>query len=223
MADVNPIGIDLTTGRLKPLDVNDTLTNSGGQAILGSTGIQGVTGVLGLGATGIQGVTGVLGGGAAGLFLNFNASQGVAPSSNFATFSSRNLHGILNFDQTTPESIIFESSLPNSYNSGANLILRIYWTSQLTTGDVVWSAAFEAIDDSLDIDSDGFAAAVQASAVSTNATSGIRSVSTLIFNNSEADSIAAGSPFRLQITRVAGDSGDTLAGDAQFLCATVEQ
>lgn len=47
MANVNPFGINTTTGRLTPLSPGDMLTNSSGAAAVGSTGIQGVTGIAG--------------------------------------------------------------------------------------------------------------------------------------------------------------------------------
>lgn len=51
VADINPVGIDLTTGRLRRLSSNDILTTNGGVAAVGATGIQGATGISGTTST----------------------------------------------------------------------------------------------------------------------------------------------------------------------------
>ena len=76
MSQINPQGIDLSSGQLRSISANDTLVNSNGSSIFAGTGIQGATGLIGstgvlgntgirgvtgLGATGIQGVTGIQG------------------------------------------------------------------------------------------------------------------------------------------------------------------
>jgi hypothetical protein len=52
MANINPRGIDLTTGQSKLLGPGDTLTDSSGSVLSGATGIQGYTGSQGI--TGIE-------------------------------------------------------------------------------------------------------------------------------------------------------------------------
>lgn len=150
----------------------------------------------------------------------FRPSQAVFPTSNAPALSARNLHGILGFDDTTAESVIFEDALADSYASGSDLTIKIYWTAAATSGTVMWSAEIETLA-SQDIDSDGYDTAENSTADTTNATSGIYTVSTIALTNAEADVIAAGTPFRLRIARVPGS--DTLVGDAQLLRVTVEQ
>ena len=62
MANVNPQGVDLTTGKNKLFKMGDVLTDDQGNPLLtqGNTGIQGFTGIA-LGQTGIQGIQGVTG------------------------------------------------------------------------------------------------------------------------------------------------------------------
>lgn len=157
-------------------------------------------------------------------WITLHPGAGIEPASNFATLGVRNNHSIRNFDQTTAESIIFETAIPDSYASGSNLTIYIYWTSTATTGDAVWSASVEYIDDgTLDIDADSFDTAVQSAAVTTSGTSGVPVKSTITLSNAAADDVVAGAPIRITIARVPGDAGDTLAADAQLLRATVEQ
>lgn len=62
MANVNPQGADLSTGKNRLVKAGDVLTDDQGNPLLvqGQTGIQGVTGIA-LGQTGIQGTTGIKG------------------------------------------------------------------------------------------------------------------------------------------------------------------
>ena len=61
MANIDPFGVDLSTGKNRTVKTGDVLTDDQGNPLL----IQGVTGLLGLtgiyGQTGIQGVTGFYG------------------------------------------------------------------------------------------------------------------------------------------------------------------
>jgi len=56
MANMNPRGVDLTTGANRPILSTDTITDADGGAL---SGLQGATGISGL--TGILGTTGVFG------------------------------------------------------------------------------------------------------------------------------------------------------------------
>jgi collagen type VII alpha len=64
MANINPQGVDLTTGLNRTVKAGDTLSDADGSPITGlqgNTGIAGVTGIQGLGATGVAGSTGIQG------------------------------------------------------------------------------------------------------------------------------------------------------------------
>jgi len=75
MANIDPTGVDLSTGKGRSFKVGDTLTDDQGNPLLtqGSTGILGSTGISG--TTGIQGNTGI---GAAGdnLFIPGSITNG---------------------------------------------------------------------------------------------------------------------------------------------------
>lgn len=62
MANVDPFGVDLSTGKNRSFKVGDVLTDDQGNPLLttGNTGVQGVTGIA-LGQTGIQGILGQTG------------------------------------------------------------------------------------------------------------------------------------------------------------------
>jgi hypothetical protein len=55
MANVDPFGVDLSTGKNRTLKAGDVLTDDQGNPLVtsGNTGIQGITGIA-LGQTGIQ-------------------------------------------------------------------------------------------------------------------------------------------------------------------------
>lgn len=73
MAEINPVGIDLITGQMRPLTLDDGPTNNIGTVLNAYTGLQGVTGsqgatgaaspqgTTGIRAIGVQGITGVRG------------------------------------------------------------------------------------------------------------------------------------------------------------------
>jgi hypothetical protein len=140
-----------------------------------------------------------------------------APSTNYATPDTRNGHPTLDFDSSTAESAVFTGILPNDY-AGAGITVSLWWTATTaTSGDVMWQASLEAMAGQ-DIDSDGFATAQAFAASTANGTSGILTkVSLNISNGANMDSIAAGTAFRLKITRDAANGSDTMSGDAELL------
>lgn len=147
------------------------------------------------------------------------------PSSNNANFAVRNGILVLNFDPTTSQSGIFRGVLPANY-AGGGLTLNIYWMAETaTTGDVVWGGSIERAQDSgTDQDSDSFATEQLSTAVTTNATSGIKNKSTITFSSgANMDSLAAGEPFRIKIARKPADAGDTMTGNAQLTEAHLKE
>lgn len=67
MADINIVGIDLSTGQLRPLESSDFISDSSTNPLQGATGLPGVTGIASgqtgvvgsPGVTGVQGITGI--------------------------------------------------------------------------------------------------------------------------------------------------------------------
>lgn len=157
-------------------------------------------------------------------WIAWNMGQGVAPTSAPAGQSTRNQHRVATFDPSTDEGLVFEGALDDSYNSSNNLTVTLYWAANgATSGAAVWNVAFEYVDDgTLDLDADSFASA-QAATTTTAGTDGVLATTTITFTQSQADSIVAGSPFRLKVTRDADNGSDTLTVDAQLVRVTVEQ
>lgn len=147
------------------------------------------------------------------------------PSANYATCDTRNSIAVLDFDPATSESMVFRGMLPSNY-AGGGLTLNIYWmATTATTGGVVWGGSIErAQEGGTDQDTDSFATEQLSAAVTTNATSGIKSKSTITFTSgANMDSLAAGEPFRLKIARKPADAGDTMTGDAEFTEAHLKE
>ena len=158
------------------------------------------------------------------IFLGeFDANDAIFPSSNPAVASSRNAHPILSFDDTTPESMVFSSVLPEDYDGGG-VTVNIDWVAETAiSGDVVWGVEVERLNASgHDIDSDSFAAQ-QTDTDTTAGTSGVISRSSISLTQAQADGWEAGDSFRLRISRVAASGSDTMVDDAQILRISLEQ
>ena len=153
----------------------------------------------------------------------FDPNVATFPASAPAAASSRNEHPLIAFDDTTDENIVFHALASRDYSDGALTVDLDWVAATATTGDVMWTAAFERIaPGGQDIDSDGFAT-IQKATSTTNGTSGIVTRTSITFTQAQADAIAAGDAFRLRVTRDANDGADTLVGDAQLLRVTIRQ
>jgi len=147
--------------------------------------------------------------------FSFDVNEAIYPASNPAQAGSRNGHPLLDFDDTTDETIIFNGKMSRDY-AGGNFTLDIDWVAaSAIIGDVKWDVSFERVaPGGQDIDSDGFAA-IQTATETTSGTSGVVTRTSITFTQAQADSIAAGDTFRLKITRDASVAGDVV-GDAQI-------
>ena len=147
----------------------------------------------------------------------FTAHSNMPPASNYATLDTRNNHLVLDFDKATDESAIFGGVLPSRYGGGGLTVTLVWTGTGVTTGDVVWNAAFERIqDETTDLDADSFAAA-QAATGTTAATDGAPQYTAITFTDgAQMDSLAASEAFRLQITRDANNGSDTMDADAEL-------
>lgn len=144
-------------------------------------------------------------------------------SSNGATFDLRNQHLVLDFDDTTNESAVFGSVLPQSYGGGGITVYIHYLMTSATSGDIDWDVAIERIGDGQqDIDSDGFAAVNSVDNTTVPATSGHLDIVSVTFTNgADMDSLAVGEGFRIKITRDA--ASDTATGDAELWAIEIRE
>ena len=147
------------------------------------------------------------------------------PASDYATLDLRNLHPVLDFDDTTDEAAVFTAIMPRHYAGGGLTVYIHYAMTSAEAGDVIWEAEFERIgDQQQDIDSDGFAASLSSGAITVPGTSGLVDICTIAFTNgAEMDSVAAGEAFRIRINRDADNAGDTAVGDAELLALEIRE
>lgn len=146
------------------------------------------------------------------------------PASAFATLDFRNAHPILNYDASTNWSAVWTGILARNYGGGGLSVNVIWCAATATTGNCVWNAQVERIEDEgTDIDADSFATA-QAATGAAPATSGMAQYTTIAFTaGAQMDSLAAGEMFRLKVTRDAANGSDTMAGNAQVLGVEIRE
>jgi hypothetical protein len=162
------------------------------------------------------------GGGGTLTLARFSALDNQPPTSNYATFDTRNSIAVLDFDAGTAESAVFVGIIPEGADFSTGIAVRIVWmATSATSGDVIWTSAFER--GNTDLDADSFATGIDSSAATTNGTSGIPNVTTINHSGAEIDGLAAGDLFRLKITRKAADGADTMSGDAEIIAVEVRQ
>lgn len=157
------------------------------------------------------------GGGGTKTFKSFTPLDGQPPASAYATRDTRNSIALLDFDNTTDESVCFVGVIPEAAVTSSGIYVIIRWAaSSATSGNTRWGAAFENMN--TDIDSDSFDTAVEANSAA-NGTSGVPSVLTLTITT--IDSLVAGDTFRLKVYRAASNGGDTMVGDAEIISVEV--
>lgn len=146
------------------------------------------------------------------------------PATNYATLDLRNAHPVLDFDATTSETVYWTDVLSREYGGGGITLTVIWAATTAVTGNVVWEAAFERLEDEgTDIDADSFAA-VQAVTSTAPATSGALQYGAITFTNgAQIDSLAVGEAFRLLLRRAPADAGDTMAGDAEAVAVELRE
>lgn len=147
----------------------------------------------------------------------YHVTEGMQPSSNFATFDTRNDRWVADFDATTDESLLFDVQIPYAW-TGGNIEVDVYfYATSATSGNGVWQGAWER--GNTDVDSDSFAAAQSSGQVAVNGTSGILSKGTITFTSAQIDGTVAGEPAVIKINRDADNTSatDDAAGDLELL------
>jgi hypothetical protein len=145
------------------------------------------------------------------------------PATAYATPDVRNSLLVLDYDADADESAVFVGILPRNYANGGLTVTLHIMHSSATSGTSRWEVAFERMN--TDEDSDSFASAQSASCTASG-TSGIISTATVTFTDgAQMDSVAAGEPFRLKVTRDAnGTTGtDSATGDAELVAVEVKE
>ncbi len=155
--------------------------------------------------------------------LVFTPLHNEPPTADFATLDLRNVHPVLDFDDSTNESAVFSGVMPRAYAGGGLTVYLHYAMTSAETNDIDWDVAFERIgDQQLDIDGDSFAAVNSVDNTAVPGTSGLVDIVSIAFTDgADMDSIAVGESFRIKVTRDA--ASDTAAGDAELLAVEIKE
>ena len=145
----------------------------------------------------------------------FTAQNGIPPTTNYATRDVRGIFPVLDFDNTTSESIYFVGLMPQQYQNNG-ITAYLYFTSDATSGDVDWDISFDRLTSAdLDIDGNSFGDITSSDGNYVSGTSGAITIATWsISSGSAMDNVVAGDMFMLKLTR---DIADTAASDANLL------
>lgn len=158
----------------------------------------------------------------------FDALAGRPPSTDFAQLDLRNEHVMLDFDDSTAESIDFCGVLPRGYAASDLEVIVTWAATSATSGEVVWQAEFERhhVGDATlgthDLDADDFGTAATATDTAPGS-AGELVRTTIALSAADADDPAAGETFRVRVTRVATSGADTMTGDAELLAVELRE
>jgi hypothetical protein len=146
------------------------------------------------------------------------AWAGIPPATNYASQDTRNGLRVCDFDPSTDEDLIFECFMPRYYNGGGVTLTLWCMMTSAVADEVIMMAAFERGNaGNHDMDADDFASAQSSAATTVHATSGQLFTVTITFTDgAQMDSVVAGDPFRLKITRDANAGGDDATGDLEL-------
>jgi hypothetical protein len=154
----------------------------------------------------------------------FGPASNQPPSTNYATFNTRNGHLVLEFDTTTQEIAIFAGKIPRNY-AGGNLTVYLSWmAATATSGNIGWGVTFERDNPAnLDLDADSWATEQIVTAATVDATTGKVSTTNVVCTAGATGtaSVAAGEDFRIRIRRDVAT--DTATGDAQLLSVEIKE
>jgi hypothetical protein len=149
----------------------------------------------------------------------FTPLDNQAPSAAFATLDTQNNISVLDFSDTVNESAVFVGIIPEGVTTANGLYVSIYWTSTSgsTTESVEWRIEFanfkagNALSRSYDTDTSSNSK-LNAGNLTITATD-----ITIGTSPNALDSLVAGDPFAMKITRLATGTTDNLTADAMLI------
>ncbi len=150
----------------------------------------------------------------------FLPAQASFPASAFAALGQEPMtrHMVVAFDDTTSESCYFSAvARQGGYTGALTLVIKSIMATAVANA-VVMSAALEAVTpgDALDLDTtESFDTANNSSAVTVPATAGYLFDVSITLTNTDA--LAAGDHFRIKLSRLPADAGDTATGDLKII------
>lgn len=148
------------------------------------------------------------------------ATGAILPSANFPetnTIGSNVNYKVLDFDDSTDESIYYTFIWPDSWDGGT-ITARIRWQSTATTGDTIWALQTACVAD---------AEAVDATLNSDSSVTDTAKGTANQLNDADVASVtitgcAAGELVHVKIRRDADNGSDTMTGDARYIYAKLE-
>ncbi len=154
-------------------------------------------------------------------FDYFAPSDGLFPTAQPAGTVTRDDELLITFAQLVDSDILFPGAMDEKYDGGT-IAVDIYWVAAAAIADDVrWSVEWlrQAGGDAI---SGAFAApkTVDSTAPGVN---GDIAKATITFTQAEADSVAAGDPYRIRVRREGTNNNDTMTDTAQLLRVTVEE
>ena len=156
----------------------------------------------------------------------FFPQNGEPPSANYATLDVRNGVFVLDFDDTTDESMQFAGFMPRHY-AGGGITVTIGWmATSATTGTISLDVGFKSVtDDADDLDSKAFATVNNANPTTASATGEVDYIAITFTDGADMDSVAAGEYFRMIVTRDADGttSTDNLSGDMELVFIEIKE
>lgn len=161
----------------------------------------------------------------------FTATDNHPPVASYATPDVRGDNPVLDYDAAANEYAIFSGIWPRHY-AGGGIAVTVHWAaSSALSGACVWRCNFKQLpagvaNADLDLgtfDVGGFDGTAKNGTGSPSATSGQLTATTITFTPTEAATPVAGVPFRMFVGRLAGDAGDTMAGDAELLAVELRE
>ena len=156
----------------------------------------------------------------------FTALHGEPPASNYATLDTRNAVPVLDFDDTTDESIVFSAFMPRHYDGGGFTVTVGWMATSATSGTISLDVSWMSVsDDADDLDSKSFAAANNANPTAASASGEVDYATVTFTDGADSDSVAAGEYFRLKVTRDADGttSTDDMAGDMELVFVEIRE
>ncbi len=155
-----------------------------------------------------------------------NSSPTANPALRKTITAATGVRQTLNFNDTTDETAILSSIMPRNYGGGGVKVVLYYAMAGANTSkSVIWDVAFERIADGDAMGAGGsdFAAVQSVTDVADDDADDIDPAEIPFTNGSQMDSVVAGDPFRLKITRDADNGSDDAVGDAQLLYVEIRE
>jgi hypothetical protein len=152
----------------------------------------------------------------------FTASDGELNVGTPATLGSRGTHPVLDFNDTTQNTAVFRTIVPNFTNFTTGLYVFVYWVAAATTGTVGWDVSFERITiNTQNLNSDNFETAVTIPAVTVPSTAGVLARTFATFSLAQLPTgLVSGDMIRVRIRRDVAN--DNAIGDAEIVGVEIQ-